>query len=100
MCDNPDRINSPHLFKVINLLNRRETKASILDRGIIINLFNFRLLIKDYRVVVFDACIFLVCHFNLTVGKKVDSVLNEPVFVMISLIIEESGLDLSSLTID
>ena len=73
--DNTNCINCTHLLEVVDFLNRCETKASVLDGCIVVNLFYFRLLIKDNGVVVLDAGVFLISHFDLAVGKEVDSVL-------------------------
>ena len=100
LSDNPNCVDGSHLLEVVYLLDCCEAEASILNRRVVIHFFNFRLLIKDYRVVVLDTRILLISHFDLTVGEKVDPILNESVLVVVRLVIEESGLDLRALTID
>lgn len=53
-----------------------------------------RILVENDTVVVFNACVFLVCNFDLAIRKSVDLILNKDQVILISLLIEKRGLNL------
>ncbi len=89
-----------HLLKVIDFFDRREAKAAALNAKVVVNFFNFRLLVEDNRVVVLYTCVFLVCHFDLAVCKQVNLVFNQNLVVVVCLLVEESTLDLGPLIVN
>jgi len=62
-------------------------------------MLNRRVLIKDNSVLILDASVFLVRHFNLPVRECVHLVLLQVGLIVLGLVIEESGLDLRAKTI-
>ena len=100
LSDNSNRVNCPHLLKVVDFLDCSEAEAAILNWGVIVDLLYFRLLIEDNRIIIFDASILLIGHFNLSISKEIDTILNQPILVVVSLVIEEGCLDLSALVVN
>ena len=63
-------------------------------------MLNRRVLIKDDRVVILDACILLVGHFYLPVCESIHLVILQVHLIHIRLLVEESGLDLGASHVD
>lgn len=67
---------------------------------IVFYLLDFRILVKDNAVIIFDASEFLIGNPDLSLTKQVDLVLFQNLVILISLIIEESSLNLSPLRVN
>lgn len=59
-------------------------------------MFNRRVLIEYDAVVILDARVFLISHFNLTVRKGVYLVFKQEIVVVVRLVIEKCCLDLGA----
>ena len=97
--DTSDSIDRAHLLKLWNFTYRYKTEPLRRNRHIILKLLNCRVFIENYTVVIFDTCVFLICHFDLTIRKSVNLVLLQLSFKVLGLVIEKCGLDLTALII-
>ena len=97
--DTPDTINSSHLFELTDLCNRNETETLSTDGHIIWHVLDRRVLIEHDSVLIFDAGVLLIGHFDLAIRKRVNLVLLQIGLIVLGLVIEESCLDLCAIVI-
>ena len=67
---------------------------------VIVYLLDLRILVKDNAVIIFNTREFLIGNPDLSLTKQVDLILFQNLVILISLIIEESSLNLSPLRVN
>ena len=100
MCYDTDSIHGPLLLKVVDLFNRHERVTLVADAFSVWFFLDDWISIEHKTVIVLDACVLLICNFDISTWEQVDFSFLQLLVPLISDFVKESRYYLCVIRVD